>query len=234
MSDSKGGARAGELTPAARKRAASWKEEPIRFAGATLGHTRHICAFFNTPEEEYRVLLPFIKDGFERGDKAFHVVNPELRDDHLERLGSVGIDTDEAQQEWQLELCDWNEAYFPDGRFDQDRMLSMWQSVLDDAEEMGFPRTRIVAHMEWALEDRDGANDLLEYEARYNLVDHKNDPVVCTYDLTKFSADVIVDVMRTHPMIIIGGILQENPFFIPPEEFIRELGQRKTEAAAGT
>ena len=32
--------------------------------------------------------------------------------------------------------------------------------------------------------------------------------------------------MRTHPMIIIGGILQENPFFIPPDEFLRELRER--------
>ena len=36
----------------------------------------------------------------------------------------------------------------------------------------------------------------------------------------------IIEVMRTHPMIIIGGILQENPFFVPPEEFLRELQRR--------
>jgi hypothetical protein len=28
-------------------------------------------------------------------------------------------------------------------------------------------------------------------------------------------------------MIIIGGILQENPFFVPPDEFLRELRQRQ-------
>jgi hypothetical protein len=32
--------------------------------------------------------------------------------------------------------------------------------------------------------------------------------------------------MRTHPMIIIGGIVQENPFFVPPDEFLQELAQR--------
>jgi hypothetical protein len=34
--------------------------------------------------------------------------------------------------------------------------------------------------------------------------------------------------MRTHPMIIIGGMLQENPFFVPPDEFLRELRERHT------
>jgi len=28
-------------------------------------------------------------------------------------------------------------------------------------------------------------------------------------------------------MIIIGGILQENPFFVPPDEFLRELRTRR-------
>jgi hypothetical protein len=27
-------------------------------------------------------------------------------------------------------------------------------------------------------------------------------------------------------MVIIGGILQENPFFVPPAEFLRELRAR--------
>ena len=36
-----------------------------------------------------------------------------------------------------------------------------------------------------------------------------------------------MDIMRTHPMIIIGGILQENPFFVPPDEFLRELRERR-------
>jgi hypothetical protein len=40
-----------------------------------------------------------------------------------------------------------------------------------------------------------------------------------------------MDVMRTHPMIIVGGILQQNPFFMPPQEFLQELHQRRTEQA---
>jgi hypothetical protein len=28
-------------------------------------------------------------------------------------------------------------------------------------------------------------------------------------------------------MIIIGGILQMNPFYVPPDQFLRELDERK-------
>jgi hypothetical protein len=201
--------------------------DPIRFAGSFLGEKRHICGFFNSADEEYKVLLPFIKEGFDRGEKAFHVVDPKLRDDHVQRLKSIGIDLTQAEESGQFELCDWEDAYFRDGHFDQNRMLAMWEEVLGTAGDEGFPLTRLVAHMEWALEDREGVDDLLEYEARFNLLPYHKDPVVCTYDLAKFGGDVVVDIMRTHPMIIIGGILQENPFFVPPEVFLQELRQRR-------
>jgi hypothetical protein len=32
--------------------------------------------------------------------------------------------------------------------------------------------------------------------------------------------------MRTHPMVIIGGLLQQNPFFVPPDQFLAELRER--------
>lgn len=53
------------------------------------------------------------------------------------------------------------------------------------------------------------------------------DPIVCLYDLNKCGGALIVDAMRTHPAVIIGSVLQENPFFVPPDEFLRELQDRK-------
>jgi hypothetical protein len=201
--------------------------QPIRLAGAELGPSRHVCAFFRNSDEEYRALLPFIKEGFERGERAFHVVNPALRDDHVRRLEFAGIATAAAQQRGQFELRNWADAYLRDGHFDQNRMLAFIQGALESGHQQGFPLTRLVAHMEWALEDRPGVDDLVEYETRLNhLLPRYDDPVICEYDLATFGADVVVDILRTHPMVIIGGILQENPFFVPPDAFLRELRAR--------
>jgi MEDS: MEthanogen/methylotroph, DcmR Sensory domain len=154
-------------------------EQPIRFAGSTLGAQRHVCAFFHSPDEEYRVLLPFIKEGFERGEKAFHIVDPELRDEHLRRLGFAGIDVTAAKQSGQFELCNWADAYLLEGHFDQDRMLALIQEVLEGGSRQGFVLTRLVAHMEWALEDRPGVDDLVEYETRLNyILPRYKDPVI--------------------------------------------------------
>jgi hypothetical protein len=154
-------------------------EQLIRFAGSVLGAQRHVCAFFHSPDEEYRVLLPFIKEGFERGEKAFHIVDPALREAHLRRLASAGIEVAAAAQSSQFELRSWADAYLRGGHFDQDRMLALIQEVLEGGRQQGFPLTRLVAHMEWALEDRPGVDDLVEYETRLNyLLPRYPDPVI--------------------------------------------------------
>ena len=152
---------------------------PIRFAGAILDRYRHVCAFFNSPDEEERVMAPFIREGIERGEKAFHIVDPAGRADYVRRLAGAGLPVDELLETGQLELRTWDEAYLRGGHFDQDRMLELIEQVLTEAARQGFPLTRLVAHMEWALEDRPGVDDLVEYETRLNYVLPKyKDPVI--------------------------------------------------------
>ena len=202
-------------------------DQPIHFAGTTLGKHRHICALFYTNEQEYRVLLPFIREGFERGEKAFHIVDPKLRDHHLGRLQAAGIDTLAEEHCGQLDVRRWHDTYLRDGCFDQSRMIALVEEALQTGRNDGYKQTRVVAHMEWALEDMPGVNDLVEYETRLNhVLLQYTDPVICVYDCTKFGAGVVMDIVRTHPLVIVGGLLQENPFFVPPDQFLQELRER--------
>jgi hypothetical protein len=197
-------------------------------AGATLGQHRHICAFFNDFDEQHRVLRSFIKEGFDRGDKAFHIVDPELWEDHLRQLTEAGIDVGQAMGTGQLELRRWQDAYLRNDRFDEDAMLALLEEVLQSGEAAGYPLTRFVSRVETALVDKAGVDSWLEYETRVNYVVPKyDDPVICTYDLSKFSASMVMDMMRTHPVVIIGGVVQENPFFVPPDQFLLELRERR-------
>jgi MEDS: MEthanogen/methylotroph, DcmR Sensory domain len=207
--------------------------DPISLAGSQLNETRHVCAFFNSDDEEYRVLLPFIKDGFGRGHKAVHVINPGQHQNHLQRLAAVGIDPSNAQQRGQLEVRTNTETYLRDGRFDQDRMLAAFKQLASGNAQGGFPLSRIVCRMDWAAESGSQVDDLVEFESRVNDVWlHHDDAVICTYHLSQFGGDAVIDILRTHPMVIIGGILQQNPFFIPPEEFLHEFRRRR--AGRGT
>src|SRR5437879_11174672 len=106
----------------ANDRVKSQSSQTIPFAGSLLDERRHVCAFFHNPDEEYRVLLPFIKDGFERGEKAFHIVDPKLRAEHRQRLASAGIDLETAETSGQLQRPTWSDAYPRVGPFDKYRV----------------------------------------------------------------------------------------------------------------
>src|SRR5271157_4849685 len=105
-------------------------ECPVHVANGVLGKQCHICAFFNGFDEQHRVLRSFIKEGFERGERAFHIVDPELREDHLKRLAEAGIDVQKGMDSGQLEVLPWQDAYLREGKFDQNAMLALMEEVL--------------------------------------------------------------------------------------------------------
>jgi MEDS: MEthanogen/methylotroph, DcmR Sensory domain len=202
----------------------------VTLAGSAVRHRCHACAFFHNAEEEYRLLLPFVKEGFAHGDKIFQIVDSRHRDERRRRIGSLGVDVDAAERSGQVEVRTWENAYLREGRFDQDAMLALVAEVLGKGKPE-FGLTRLWANMEWSLEDFPGVDDIVEYECRLNDVTSRfEDVVVCTYDLNRFSATVVMDILRTHAQVIVGGILQENPFYVSPEQFLQELRARNVPA----
>jgi DNA-binding NarL/FixJ family response regulator len=198
----------------------------VHLAGQIVSELRHIGAFFHSEEERCRILEPFINEGLAQGEKALHIIDPPDRGRHVRLLTKAGVDVDRAEARHQLQLLPWAEAYLREGEFDQEAMLKLLQKILTDGSAQGFPRTRVIAHMEWALENRPGVRDLVEYEARLNYVlPQFSDVVICAYDLTKFSGDVIIDVIRGHPAVMIDELLTDNPFYAPPDKIIKSLGK---------
>jgi hypothetical protein len=201
----------------------------LQFARSTFSQYRHICAFFNSSDEQHRVLRPFIKDGFDQGDKAYHYIDPERREEHLSWLAEAGINVQDAIGVGQLEVRPWQDSSLRGGRFDLDTWLASFEQVLQSGPAAGYAQTRVLGHMEWALLDLPGVDDLIEYETRVNyMVPKYEDAVICTYDLMKFGASVVMDALRTHPLVIIGGLLQENPFFVPPDQLLLEIRERRS------
>src|SRR3954451_10437050 len=123
----------------------------LRIAPNALdGTNRHICAFFNGMDEHYRVLQSFISDGFDQGDRAFHLIDPKRREDHLKRLRDAGIDVEVATGSGQLEVDPWEDRPLHGERFDQDVWLAGFEEVLQAGPAAGYTKTRFLAQMEWA------------------------------------------------------------------------------------
>jgi hypothetical protein len=196
-----------------------------RFAEAVFSKEHHVCAFFHDKNEAFRMLAAFILDGLVAGEKAIHIIDVHLREAYKRRMSEIGIDVEEVMRSGQLEVMAWPRAEHP-GSIDLDAAVQMIDNLLRDAGEH-YPRTRVIGDMDWALEDHVPDGDLIALEARLNDVYARHNVwVICAYDLSHFHGSVVLDVMRTHPAAIIGGIFQHNPFYVPPAQMLQELSER--------
>jgi hypothetical protein len=206
----------------------------IRFGGFELTSSRHVCAFFNSTEEAYSTLMPFISDGFTCGHKAVHFVNPGSLGEHMNRLRCEGIDALSAVEDGQLDVRETTDVYLQDGRFDEDRMVHVFER-LASLPDKPFPLSRIICQMDWATERKGDLRHVIEFESRINEVWQRHDDVVvCIYDAARLSGDAVVDIIRTHPVVVLGGRAHENPFYVPPAEFLENADPKRSEGRATT
>lgn len=204
----------------------------LSLAGTEIEHF-HVCAFFDSRHQEYAVLTPFYQEGVAQGEMNLHIVDTAQMDEHRARLREGGIDVAHCEACGQLELSTWLGAYLDaDGKFDKDRMLALLDQVCANALERGFPRVRIMGNMDWVFTDAARAREILAYEAEVNEVLARNrQPAVCVYDIAKLSGEMMIDLLRTHPLTLINGIVQENPFYVPASEMLQQLKRREPEPA---
>jgi hypothetical protein len=202
--------------------------DPITFAGGLLDPYRHVCAFVNGQDEEHQLLDPFVSEGLTRGEKALYLIDSAERANLVRHLRGRGLDMPTLLGQRQCDVRTWTETYLRSGRFNPDAMLSILDEVLVGAPS---PRIRMVADMGWAVEQPgqpDVSDLLLAFEARANFIHaNHNHVVICVYETANFGADFVIDILRTHPMALIGGVLQVNPFFVPPAEFLEEMRLRE-------
>jgi hypothetical protein len=215
---------------AAQERKMTPTTKQVMLARSSVDRSCHVCAFFNSREDEYKVMLPFLKEGLEAGEKVYQILDQRQRDERLRRLANAGVDAATAEQNGLLEVRPFENAYLSEDRFDQHAMIALVENLAKEGQEPSG--ARLWAIMEWALEDFPGVHDVVEYESRLNDILPKYDmATVCAYDFAKFSAAIVMDVLRTHPHMIVGGILRENPFYAPPGEFLEELRERRAHTA---
>jgi hypothetical protein len=200
----------------------------ITLCGKQLHGLRHICAFFDSRDDQYNVLMPYLKEGIERGDQVVTILDSTVHQEHISRLESAGLPVPEAREREQLKILASEETYVKDGIFVVERMCNMLEEVLVSAKGTRFPYVRTVGDMEWALQNLDGVDDLIVYEARVNqLAPHHECTLLCAYDINRFSGRVIADVLATHSHVVMNGQVFENPHYVDPVVYLQKLALRR-------
>lgn len=202
-------------------------------AGTSLDPYYHVCAFFGSRDDEYRVLAPFYRETLEWGEKLLHVVDEALAADHERRLEQHNVPACACLRSGQFQVYTWADTYLKDGVFDQEKMLVAVQGVIEGARREGYPRTRIMGNMNWALDGPPGSEQLIEYEVRVNeVLAREKQPAICVYDLNRLTGAMMMDILRAHPLTLVNGVVHRNVFFTPAEQMLDELRRRPRAAAA--
>jgi PAS domain S-box-containing protein len=114
------------------------------------------------------------------------------------------------------------DSYLRNGCFDPDSMIQFLADSTRAAKLKGFGALRVTGEMTWVLGRDPGSERLMEYEAKLNHFFPQHDCLaVCQYNRRRFSAEIIIDVIRTHPLVICGGRVCRNFYYVEPEAFLQ-------------
>jgi AcrR family transcriptional regulator len=178
----------------------------VRLGGVQLGRSRHVCAVFDGADDAAAVIVPFVLDRLDAGDRVVHLV--ESRDAALTRLGPA-VDVPAAVESGQLDVRSWSDSYLEGGAFSRPRMLATIRRSLRDGQARGFPATRLIGDMGWAREGVPGVGDLIAYETEVDaILARPRVSVVCAYDAQQHSAGRIAAVLAIHDAGFVDGELR--------------------------
>ena len=182
------------------------RSRAIRLGSAQLGRERHLCGLFEGPVDAASVLVPFVVDALEAGERVVHLV--ESREAALETL-AASVDVPAALDSGQLDVRTWGETYLSDGAFSRPRMLTEIRRSLREAEGLGFPATRLIGDMEWAEGAVPGVDELIAYETELETVlTRPRISVICAYDARRHSSARIAAILAVHEAALVDGHLR--------------------------
>ena len=180
----------------------------------------HVCAFYRGDADRDRLLTGYLSAGLTAGDKCICIVDSERTAKRLEQLSRTSREPGSFGRQLDIHLPE--STYLTGGEFTTSDMLTFWTESMIKAEIEGYSFCRLVGEMTWALRDVPGVEHLIGYESELNRVTPSYPVVVlCLYDLDRFSGEIVVNVVKTHPQVLVQGILVENPYYIEPDDFLK-------------
>ena len=187
----------------------------------------HLCCIYETEEEHRVVLTSFLRQGLEQGEKVIYIVDARTAEAILGYLREDGLEVEPYVANGQLVILTRDQAYMREGVFDPDGMIELLRAETEQALAKGYPALRVTGEMTWALRGLCGSERLIEYEARLNeffrptaAAGSSQCLAICQYDRRRFDPEVLLDVLRAHPIAVVGAEVYDNFYYIPPSEFL--------------
>jgi hypothetical protein len=188
----------------------------------------HICGVFSGERERDQILIPFLQAGLASGDKCICVVDGTSPEEIVATLGPGG-EAATLTAGKQLEVIGAADMYLRSGRFSADEVIGAWKAAISDTMYAGqFDVVRAVET--WSRREvLPDMQELLMLESEMNrYLPLYPQVVMCLYDLDQFGSGALVNLVMTHPRMLMGGMVIENPYYLTPDEVLAKAVRRDT------
>jgi hypothetical protein len=181
----------------------------------------HVCAMYFGTGQRDEFLVPYLRSGLRSGDKCICVL--DVTDPRMLSVLGHGLDIDDALASAQLEMSGAADTYLSSGEFVADEVLAFWETTMGTALASGdYAFVRAAGEMPKPLQILPGGIDaFMAYESELNtyLAEHPEQSLLCMYDLEVFGGGLMLELLRTHPRLLLGGLLLDNPHSLAPEDY---------------
>jgi MEDS: MEthanogen/methylotroph, DcmR Sensory domain len=188
--------------------------------GVTLEPGDHACGLYFGWLDPDRLVAPFFRAGLQAGDRCVIVTD---RTDPSPLVGQLGSEAETtawlASGQLRLVTADDRPPAPPQGLSDEDMLMVLQQAASGgEIAPSGSELVRIGGEVSWWT-PLASPSSIAAYESELNRHIGDDKVVLCLYDLSRFSADAVIDAVITHPLVLVGDRLVDNPWYLSPDEF---------------
>src|SRR4029077_1234308 len=199
----------------------SVQPSPLTAALQQLGPHDHLCSIYETQQEHYSVAIPFVRIGLDRGEKCIYIADDGKDQMVREAMHAEGIDVEHAIADKSLILTAKGQTYLKSGSFDPDCVLSFWKEATQSALSEGFSALRATGETEWLAGGHPAPERWIECESRVaDTLTQNNCFALCQYDRRILKPEIILDLIRMHPIVVYRGTVCRNLYYVPPDDFL--------------
>jgi len=179
----------------------------------------HMVILYEQEEEMVEYLSAYIHSSLIHNKRCIYITNGDMDESIvLERVESLSLG---REQSGDFIVLNKEEAYSKEGRFNPDKMIDFLRTLVEEAIAEGYSGLAVTGEISWVMDYENGRELIIEYEWKLNeqIFDRYPVTALCRYNMTKFSDEMIINIIQLHPYLIWQNTMHQNPFYIEPEGY---------------
>ena len=164
---------------------------------------QHEALFYDSEEEYYEIVIPFIKSGLVNNEFVFWSLPEFIRVEDAKTCLHIFLENlVYFINREQILIQDYKATYMRNGTFSLMEMTVSWKELEKRALEKGFNGVYAIGDGSWALKDHWA--DFLLYESEVNrVIENHKMKTICTYFKKDIEVSKILDVGKNHQNTIV-------------------------------